>query len=180
MSEEEQSFDTFSELASVFAGEEPAETTDNGDPASEPQQDNAQAPEGQPEAEPDGQNEETNEAEGDEPEAEGESLDSEQEAEIDEEEAEEAPQTQAFELPDGTKVEQKELLDGYLRQSDYSRKTQELAQQRQQFEQSIEQEALQFRQQQQSIWKACSDNFNNTTPFNHSISSLSRPKNLAT
>lgn len=41
-----------------------------------------------------------------------------------------APEVADIELPDGTKVARDEVVKGYLRQSDYTRKTQEVAQER--------------------------------------------------
>jgi len=58
------------------------------------------------------------------------------EAEDDEAEADDddtsVPET--IELPDGTKVDRDEVVKGYLRQSDYTRKTSELAEQRKTYE----------------------------------------------
>lgn len=53
-----------------------------------------------------------------------------EEAEADEaEEAEETPEiAETIELPDGTKVSSEEVVKGYLRQADYTRKTSEVAQ----------------------------------------------------
>jgi len=62
--------------------------------------------------------------------------DEEVEAETEEVEAEEAEETEeeddtspaeTIELPDGTKIDRDEVVKGYLRQSDYTRKTSEVA-----------------------------------------------------
>ena len=47
---------------------------------------------------------------------------------------EEASTTAYFDLPDGTQIEADEAVKGYLRQSDYSRKTEEVAQMRNTYE----------------------------------------------
>jgi len=82
----------------------------------------------QPEADED-------EAEPDEDEAEDDDVeDSEGEGE-DEDDGESEPET-VFELEDGSKVDLDELKRGYLRQADYTRKTQEVAQARKQVEEA--------------------------------------------
>lgn len=62
--------------------------------------------------------------------AEAEAEDETEDGDDDEEEA----KPDLIELPDGTKVERDEVVKGYLRQSDYTRKTSQLAQQRQTLE----------------------------------------------
>lgn len=87
---------------------------------------------------PDEDNEEAEEANGtDDETVEAEAADETEEAEEDEgQETEDEPEQAAFsddtevELSDGTKQTVKELKDGYLRQSDYTRKAQEVANQR--------------------------------------------------
>lgn len=49
-----------------------------------------------------------------------------------------------FTMPDGSEVDQKQLIDGYMRQADYTRKTAELAEQRRQGEQQIEEQNAQI------------------------------------
>lgn len=112
---------TIADLATVFdspapAPVEAAKEENKGDPAKEPQQDNAESPDGQPTEEPEGESEAG--AEADEVEAEAES----EEATVDEE-----PEGRFYKLPDGQKVSLKELKDSYFRQQDYSRKTQEVS-----------------------------------------------------
>lgn len=55
------------------------------------------------------------------------------EDETEQAEEEEAPAPELLELPDGTQIEREEAVKGYLRQSDYSRKTSEIAQLRESY-----------------------------------------------
>ncbi len=108
---------TIADLATVFDSPAPVEKEENkGDPAPEPRQDSAESPDGQPEKEPEGESEA--DAEADEVEADAGS----DEASVDDE-----PEGRFYKLPDGQKVTLKELKEGHLRQQDYSRKTQEVA-----------------------------------------------------
>lgn len=91
------------------------------------------------ESEPDGDEEEAEEQE-EEAEEERDSED----AEGDEEEAEESEPETVFQLDDGTEVDLEELKRGYLRQADYTKKTQEVAEHRK----AVEQANQQFQQNQ--------------------------------
>lgn len=89
---------------------------------------------------------ELDEPETEEPQAEGEieddgqSVDEDPETEeaeaetAEEDDSEAATAVEMIELPDGTKVEREEIVKGYLRQSDYTRKTSEVAEQRKRLE----------------------------------------------
>lgn len=48
------------------------------------------------------------------------------------------PEEDLIDLPDGTKVSPKELISGYLRQSDYTKKTQEVAEERKTLREALE------------------------------------------
>lgn len=127
------------------------EETDTKEP-DEPHQDSLQD-DGQPEEEP--ESETTVEDEGDEPEsddeAEGEATDDEEPEEDDAQEK----ASGSFELPDGSKVTQQELIDGFMRNADYSRKTAELAEQRKAGEVEIQE----VRDQQTKILEALVQQF---------------------
>jgi len=84
------------------------------------------------EAEPEEEPEEGEESDADEDEQDSEDAEGEEEAEDDE------PET-LFQLDDGTEVDLDELKRGYLRQSDYTRKTQEVAEHRKALEQAGQQ-----------------------------------------
>lgn len=75
---------------------------------------------------PDEDTVETPEPDATEDDGQSETEDPETEAEAEEEAAEES-ETETFDLPDGTKVERDELVKGYLRQSDYTRKATDVA-----------------------------------------------------
>ena len=89
-------------------------------------------PEGVEEKEPQSSDEESDEGT-----EETSSTKAEDDSEGTETEPEEEVEEQLFELPTGEKVPAEELVRGYLRQSDYSRKTADLAQQRQATEQEV-------------------------------------------
>lgn len=77
--------------------------------------------------EDDGTDDEAVEAEAEEVEPEGETDEAESEDD-------DTSVSETIELPDGTKVDRDEVVKGYLRQSDYTRKTSELAEQRKTYE----------------------------------------------
>lgn len=81
---------------------------------------------------PDGDEEAEDESEEETDEQDSEDADSDEEADDDE------PET-VFSLDDGTEVDLDELKRGYLRQSDYTKKTQEVAESRKQVEQAYQQ-----------------------------------------
>lgn len=138
MSDEDDNFDltaAFKEMAEPSAPKE--EEPDISDPE-EPQPDTADEPEEHPETDSDGvdEAESEEESEGDEPE---------------EETEEEADSVEAqIELDDGTKVSLEEAKKGYLRQSDYTRKLQEVSDIRS----KTEQEVSAIKQQQIDVLEA--------------------------
>ena len=145
-----------SEIASISkpAASE-AGTTKSSEPAS-PQRENARKAEGEPKKEPkvnevetEGEIVDERPFEANDPEIESEEVtedDNEEESEAEEapekgdkQSEDEAPENVTVTLKDGTKVSLSELQDGYFRQQDYSRKTAELAQVRQQEEARVQQ-----------------------------------------
>lgn len=83
--------------------------------------------------EDDGQTDETEEVEAEGEDPEGEDPEGEPEAEADDED-DDTSEAETIELPDGTKVDREEVVKGYLRQSDYTRKATEVAEQRKSLE----------------------------------------------
>lgn len=126
----------------------------------EPHPDTAKNPDGEPaKQEPEGTDDEAKkpEAEGEEPEA--------KEIEADSEEATEAAEpTKLFNvpMPDGTtqKVTFKEMREGYLRQSDYSRKSNEFSAEKE----SFARESEQIRQRQLAVLEATEQRFQQLDP----------------
>ena len=82
--------------------------------------------------------EETEEPEGDEEETEEEDDGDEEEGAEEDEEPDEDPEEVVYTTPEGDEVTLEELKRGYLRQSDYTKKTQEIAQARQQAQTAFE------------------------------------------
>jgi hypothetical protein len=115
--------------AAEDTAEQPAEETD---PDGQPEGDE---PEGATEADDD---EDAPDEEGEADEPDDEEEESEDDGDDDDDEPSRLDDDAAFELPDGTTVKGSELRDGYLRQADYTRKTQELAARRGEVDQTYE------------------------------------------
>lgn len=111
MEENEIDAGAVNELAAMFKGDSAEEAQPNTAPAEEQPETDSEAPE-----------EATDDA--GEPEQEAESVE---------------PAIDEVELPDGTKLPKDEIIKGYLRQSDYTRKQQEVAEMRQQAEKEVAQ-----------------------------------------
>lgn len=140
MSEEVKEGDIAADLMNLTAppAEEPSapEPEPDSDPVEEPQQDNTEAEE---------QPEEDLEATVDD--------DADEDIEVEAEEPDEAEEEQTTDdtpeevmLPDGGKVNKEELISGYMRQADYTRKTAELAEQRKKSEQQLQEQNAQIAQ----------------------------------
>lgn len=122
-------FDKPTETPKGDEGAKPEDTQDTSEPA-KPLQESAEEPEGQPDAEPESTTEADDEdVEGDDPETDDQPADEELEAQPDE--------GKFYDLPDGSKVTFAQLRDGYMREQDYSKKTEELSQQRKAYESEV-------------------------------------------
>ena len=73
----------------------------------------------------------------------GDDADDHSKLEVQEKQQEQSVEDQELELPTGEKVNRDELIKGYLRQADYTKKTQEISTERQKYEQQF----LQYEQQ---------------------------------
>lgn len=109
-----------------------AELTADPTPVEAPAPDVDDTPD--PDLEPEAETEEAEDAEPDVTEPEGDEEEDEPTDESQAGEVLELPDGVTVRLPDGTEVDSGELRNGYLRQSDYTRKTQEVAEQRREAE----------------------------------------------